>query len=133
MRDRIYIKDNRLIIDIPLQVETSNCYDPEDHSLRDNIIGIIEPVENCSSPNCGFAYRIDMSYAGKPDQWTKCFYDYSGNVDDFTDLCKELKIEIYRYTQCAYCKKPISGCFTIGDKGNMCYECELKRDDEIIL
>lgn len=105
----IKIEDGFLVIREPLQVKGIDSYS-DDEFIRDNIIGIIEPKG--WETECGFAYRIDMSYKGKADQWTECFYKYFGDVKSFKKLCKKLGIEYYEYEQCCVCKKAIYGCFT---------------------
>jgi len=121
--DKIFIKNNNLVIEIHLKAMRFFPYSDKVW-LGDHIIALIEPQANCSEPKCGFAYRIDMSYKGGADQHTDFFYIYQEGKKDFKELCKKLKIEVYEYPQCAYCKGAIFGAFILGEKGNMCFNCE---------
>jgi len=129
MRNKAYIKKIRknppkLIIEIPLTQKRSSPFDEDLEWEGENIIGIIEP--RGYDPRYGFAYRIDMSYKDKADQWTDLFYEWHDSIEDFKEFCEKNKIEIFEYAQCAYCKSAIYNCFTRGEKGNMCSDCEDK-------
>ena len=93
MQGDIYIKKEKLIIEVPLKQKRFNCYDDSEW-LGDNIIALIEKQKNCNVPEMGFAYRIDMSYKGKGDQWTDFFFKYFGEQKDFEELCEKLKLDI---------------------------------------
>lgn len=112
-----YIKNGKLVIEIPLTVKRNNPYDDEEQEEMDNIIGII-----CGN-EYGFANLIDMSYCGKADQWTNNFYNYFGSEKDFIFLCKKLGIDYYKYQTCSNCLKPILGAFTYKNGGEVCMEC----------
>jgi len=124
---KIYKKNNKLIIEVPFYSERSNPYDDSYCEKMDNVIGIITPNSKCSDPDMGFCYLIDMDYKGKEDQWTNYFYKFDGEEEEFNELCTKLGISIYKYPECAYCGGAIYGSFTFGDKGNMCYDCELNN------
>lgn len=117
------IKNNNLIIEIPLYQKRSSPYEKGTWQ-GENIIGVIEPEPNCSDNKCGLAYRIDMSYKGKPDQHTDFFYIHFEGEKDFVKICKKLDIEIIKYDKCAKCGNPIYGCSTWSDKGYICIDCE---------
>lgn len=121
--NKVFTKGNKLVIEVPLTQTRDNPYDDKEW-IGENIIGIIEPDPKCNMPRIGFAYRIDMSYKDKPDQWTDIFYQWHGDEKDFKEFCKDSSIEIYEYPQCEYCKGAIYGCFTFGKKGKMCMNCE---------
>lgn len=125
MNQRIYKDKDELVCEIrvPFISQRSNPYDEDEHSPMDNIIGTIYNDE------IGFAHYIDMSYAGKPDQISTNFYIYHGEKEDFRKLCKELNIDCHEYPECAYCFRSILGSFRLGDKGNLCYDCELQYPD----
>ena len=107
-----------LIVKVPLMVKRSNPWDDNYHPAMDNIIGVIAGDE------IGFAYWIDMDYKGKDDQISEPFLIYNGEKKEFKKLCKKLGINIHEYAVCAYCYKVIYGVYTIGNKGNMCFDCK---------
>ena len=127
MENKIYRKKDKIIIEIPFYNERSNPYDQSFHEQMNNIVGLICPEKGCSEPEMGFSKNIDMSYKGKPDQETDFFYKYWGKKEDFIKLCKDLEIEVREIPACAYCGAPLFGCFTVGEKGDMCDECEIKQ------
>ena len=98
MQQKIYKnKEGNLVIEIPWQQKRFSPYDEDGGGwLDDNIIAVIEKNKNCNVPEMGFAYRIDMSYAGKDDQWTDFFFKYFGEQEEFEKLCGELKLDIVR-------------------------------------
>jgi len=134
--NKITKNKTHLIIKIPLRTKRFNPYNEmylgDGYTGdMDNIIGLIIPDKRSSEPEIGFANYIDMDYKGKEDQWTNIFYHYYGDKEDFIKLCKDLKIDIYEYSKCAYCGGPIYGCFTHGKKGNMCSACEYKKNEKM--
>jgi hypothetical protein len=117
MREKIYKRAGKLVIEVPLVVSGSNPYE-EIQEMRENIIGIIEGYE------CGFCYLIDMSYKGKADQWSDFFFKYSGTEEEFIKLCKKLKVSTFKYSMCVNCHSPIHGSYTLDDNMKpMCYNC----------
>ena len=84
----------------------------------DNVVGVVAGDE------IGFAHWLDRRYKGKEDDISAPFYLYQEGLDNFRNLCRELKIEIVEYPICAYCYKPIFGSFGFGEKGNRCFDCE---------
>ncbi len=124
----IYKKDKNIIIEIPYLSKRSNPYTPdEDVGEHQTLIGIC-CLDEFGNEELGFAQVIDMDYKDKGDQWTDIKYHWWGDKDKFIEKCKELGIDCYEYPVCAYCKKSIYGCFTTGDKGNMCSDCERKGE-----
>lgn len=123
--NKIYKKDNKLVIEIPLKTRRFNYYEEMitgngDVGEMDNTIGVIHGNE------IGFAYLIDMDYKDKDDQIGEIFYYFDGGENEFKKLCEELGIGFYEYPVCDYCYKPIYGTHTIDEKGNKCYNCEKK-------
>lgn len=125
---KISKKGNKIIAEIDLWQHKCNPYsEEEEKELTSNIVGIICGEEQ------GLAYIIDLSYKGSFD-YSEIFLKTDFEREDFIKLCKELGIVFFEYPICAYCKKPIFGSFTYGDKGNLCFDCELdlsKKDDII--
>ncbi|MFA6547407.1 MAG: hypothetical protein WCT11_00490 [Candidatus Magasanikbacteria bacterium] len=117
--DKIYTKQNNLVIEIPLQVRRCNPYDEKEQSLMSNIIGVID------GNDYGFAHCIDMSYSGKADQISSIFYHFYGSEEQFEKLCSEVKIDCYKYSKCVKCGKVIYGVCT-WDNGEVCSECDNK-------
>ena len=111
-----------LIIKIPLTQKTYCPYGGPDGEC-DNIIGIIEPDPQCSDPKLGFCYQIDMSYKGKPNQWSDFFLMYNGQKEEFIKLCEKLQIETFEYEACVKCGKALFGTFTY-DNGPCCFDCD---------
>ena len=91
MKENIYKTDTSLVIVIPLTQKRSNPYDDREWE-GENVIAIIE-----NDDDTGFCYRIDMSYKGKPDQWSDYFFKWMGDKAGFEKLCKELKIDVVYY------------------------------------
>ena len=128
-KDIIYTTKTHLIIEVPgkgklvedLMQPVNNYYEPNDNTLVPAIIGLIEGRKKT------FNHSLDMRYCGKPQQIGSEFYLYDGKRKDFIELCKKLKIEYYECAICAYCKRPLYGSFTWGDKGNRCYSCQEKE------
>mgnify|MGYP000915589125 CR=1 FL=1 len=88
----INIKDDKLVIEVPLKAQRSNPYDPNYHDEMCNIIGVFkDDYKN------GIAYRIDMEYKGKDDQWTRNFLNTDLDREDFEDLIRKLKIDAVYY------------------------------------
>ena len=118
MANKIYTKKDKLIIEIPLEVDRYNIWNEKDFNEKmDNIVGVIEGEE------IGFAYFIDMSYKGKGDQITTMFYMYDGEEKAFVELCKELGIYLHKYCVCSKCGKTLYGAFTWGKNGEQCLDC----------
>ena len=126
MEEKIYIKKDKLVIEIPLYSERHNPYMEEYKEKMDNLVGLIYPVKECSEPEIGFAYNIDMSYKGKGDQESVIFFRYYDEKKDFIKLCEKLKIEIREYDKCDYCGDAITGCWEETEKGKKFFSCELK-------
>lgn len=121
--NEVFIKDNKLIIEVPLTQERNDLYNDTKWE-GENIIGIIEPLSNCNVPDIGFAYRIDMSYKGKGDQWTDIFYKWHDTEESFISFCNDHSIEVYEYSQCSKCKRSILGCYTFSNDGKkICMDC----------
>jgi hypothetical protein len=119
-------KDN-LIVTIPLKQKIYNSYDEEFHGEMFAIVGVIAGDEQ------GFHHLIDMEYAGKPPQIGQVIISTCLEENAFRKLCDELGVECFTAPLCAYCNRPIWGCFTMGEKGNMCISCEYeteKKDKE---
>jgi len=120
-----------IVITVPFYTKRFNPYmikengEPEDVGEYQTLIGIIcKDIDG--NDEVGFAEQIDMSYKDKGDQWTDIKYHFWEDKEDFIKLCKELGIDCFEYPTCAYCGKSIYSSFTIGDKGNMCPDCEDK-------
>ena len=99
MNNKIYTKNKKLIIEIPLFKKRYNPYLAKYTGKMYNVIGIIrkqydEEIKIWYPEEIGFAYNIDMSYKGKADQESRVFYNYTESEKDFKKLCKKLKIEL---------------------------------------
>jgi len=87
----MYKKENdNLIITIPLKTHRSNPYMDDSYCPEmDNIIGLYE-----GEYNNGLAYRIDMEYKGKDDQYSDYFFKLNGSKEEFDKMIKELGIDV---------------------------------------
>ena len=126
MPERIYKTKENLVVEIPLSQDASDYFGEKVGEVP-NIIGVICNDEY-GNEEMGFHQLIDMTYKGKEPQVDGLLISYSGSKKDFIKLCEDLEISVHEYPICAYCKKTIYGCFTIGDKGNMCSDCEQKYE-----
>jgi len=123
------IKDDNLIVTIPLKQTARDYYD-QDCGKIDNIIGVISK-DQFGNEEIGFHQLIDMTYKGKESQIDGLLVPYYGEKEDFIKLCKELGISYYEYPTCVYCGNSIYGSFSDGDKGPRCYDCEKKAEKGI--
>ena len=87
-------KDWVITLIVPSETPTFNPYDKDHKGTMDTICGVIDVFES----EWGFAYLIDMDYAGKPPQWTSIFMNCSGfmNRKEFEQLCLDNKIIIIK-------------------------------------
>lgn len=118
------VKD-KIVIEIPFWSKRHNPYmEGEDVGSHPTLIGIVGKDRD-GNEELGFAKVVDMDYKNKDDQFTDIFIHFwDWTEGSFTKLCDQLGIDVFKYPECAYCHKSIYGSFTIGDKGNQCYECE---------
>ena len=120
MKQEISRNNKNLIIklSVPLEKRRYNPYDESEGDKMDNVVGVIAGDE------IGFAYWIDRDYKGKGNDVSAPFYLYQEDLNSFRNLCKELKVDIVEYPDCAYCHKTIFGSFGFGEKGNKCFDWE---------
>ena len=113
-----------LIVKIPLTQKESNCY-MDDKDLIDvpNCVGIIAGDEMTISQLNDLSYKGDQQEGGP-------LVHFWGEEEEFRKICKKINIDIWEHEMCDYCHKPIYGCWTMGDKGNQCFECGLKEKNE---
>jgi len=124
---KIYKKKDKIIFEIPFWSKRWNPWTEGDVGEHQTLVGIIRNDDH-GNEEIGFAQVIDMDYKGKGDQNTDIIiYTDHLEKDNFIKLCQELGLDYIDYPICAYCKKTIHGCFTIGDKGDMCFDCENKN------
>lgn len=120
------ISNNNLVISIPLKQKARYYFDNECGEI-DNIIGVVSKDKD-GNDEIGFHQLIDMTYKDKEPQIDGLLVSYNGEKKDFEKLCKDLGIIYFEYPICGYCGKSIYGSFSWGDKGNMCYSCELENE-----
>ena len=79
---------------------------------------------------CTISQLIDLGYKDDVQEGSELIVwnDFSTgkDIEEFKKLCKELDIEVWEHTICAYCGKVIYGCHFWGIKGAMCQDCESK-------
>lgn len=112
-----------LIIKIPLK-QDSYDYAGTKICKVPNIIGVV------AGERCTISQLIDLGYKGDVQEGSELIVwnDFSTgkDIEEFKKLCKELDIEVWEHTICAYCGKVIYGCHFWGNKGAMCQDCESK-------
>ena len=93
---KYYKQKDKIIIEIPFQKKRTNAYMPDDADLGNynTLTGII--MRHRKNDNdwdeIGFALTINMSYKGKPDQYTDIKFHFMGEEEEFKKLCKDLGI-----------------------------------------
>lgn len=100
--NKIYTKNKKLVIEIPLKTKRYNPYLDKEIGEMDNVVGLIirtyayskDSLPEEIDTKMGFAYNIDMLYKGKMDQETDFFYVYDEDEKDFVKLCRRLKLEV---------------------------------------
>jgi hypothetical protein len=121
---KIEKQDNELVIRLPLYQRQNNCYmEEEDLAMTDNLIGVIAGEEYTISQ------LNDLSYKGTQQEGMPIVYFTT--EEELREACKIAGIEIWEHPICAYCGKAIRGVFTYGEKGNMCYDCELSDNYKV--
>jgi len=89
--EKISVKNNKLMIEIPLKSKRYCPYSDKVTGDMDNICGLI------TKEDCGFSYLIDRSYKGKCDDVSIPFYNYVGGEKEFRKLCERLGIIVVEY------------------------------------
>jgi len=114
---KITNENNELVLKIPL---FQNSYDAADNLIGKvhNLIGIIAGKEYSIS------WLIDLGYKG--DQQEGSSVIMVDSAEDLKKECKKLGLDVWILPVCAYCGEAIRGCYTLGDKGNICFSCENK-------
>jgi hypothetical protein len=117
---KIERENDELVIKLPLKQPS---YDALGQYIgeTDNLVGIIAGDEYTISQ------LIDLGYKGDQQEGMPLVSFVS--KEELKEACKIGGLEIWEHPLCAYCRKVIRGSFTVGDKGNMCFECELKEKD----
>jgi hypothetical protein len=118
-------ENDKIIFEIDCWSKRVNPYMDENADIGQypTLVGIILK-DTFGNEEMGFAKVIDMDYKDKGDQETDIMIHYwDGDEKEFIKLCKELEIDIIKYPECAYCGQSIFGSFTVGEKGNQCFEC----------
>ena len=118
---KIYKRKNKIIIELDYLQHRNNPYDQEEEKeLTHNLIGVITDDEQ------GIYQLNDLSYKDSQQAGSPLVYTYL-DKDKFIKLCRDLRISYIEYPKCAYCHKTIWGSFGYGEKGPMCFNCELKK------
>ena len=115
-------KDNNLVIEIPLWQSGKSQWGNK--WTVQNLIA----VKTWSKEFDGYDYTISQAI----------YLDYKDDIQegspiihllekDFNKVVKLLKLDIWEHQPCLECKEPIYGCFTVGEKGDLCYDCGHKK------
>lgn len=75
---------------IPKWIERYNPYQPDLELKMPSVVAIVDKKHD----DYGLAWRIDMSYAGKADQFSDIFWRPAMPLKEFEAKCKELHIDI---------------------------------------
>ena len=116
--EKIQREGNELVVRIPLRQKSYDALG-DFSGETDNVIGVIAGRE------CTLSHLIDLGYKGDQQEGSPILY--FEDAEELREFCKEHDIQVWEHPICAYCNGPIRGVFTFGDKGNMCYSCELKE------
>ena len=95
-------KRDRILISIPRYKKRTSVIDEKNDKLGEypTLIGIIKNNKLGDVDEMGFALTIDMTYSGKPDQYTSIIYNYwEGDTKDFKEICKKLDIHLLEYNE----------------------------------
>ena len=122
---KITKENGKIVFEFPAELPRSNPYmdDNADCGMFPTLTGVIIPQKNCSEPEMGFAYTIDMDYKDKADQIGSIAVHWYDDVEKFRTTCTLLGIEIHEYSKCTKCGAPIFGTCTYVDKGFECFDC----------
>lgn len=82
-----------------------------------NLIGVI------AGDRFTISQLNDLGYKG--DQQEGSPYILFDFREDLEEVCERFGLSIWEHPVCAYCKEAIRSSFTLGDLGNMCWNCEL--------
>ena len=125
---KIYKKGDKIIFEINKYQDATDAVGEKVGEI-DSIIGVACKDED-GNEEIGFSYLLDRTYKDAEPDISTTFLYVNLEKGEFIELCKKLEIQFFEYPVCAYCGKSIFGSFTMGDKGNMCYECEEKQQNE---
>ena len=113
--------NDKIVVELDFYQHKNNPYDDEEEKqLTHNLVGVIAGDEFTISQINDLSYK-DSQQEGPP------LIHFYGDRKEFEELCKELGIAIWEHELCAYCKKPIYGAYSLGDKGAECFNCERKE------
>jgi hypothetical protein len=119
---------DKLICEIPFYQHKNNPYDEEEEKeLTNNLIGVMIEKGKYYHEGQGIYQLNDLSYKDDQQVGGLIISTYLENKE-FVELCEKLEIPYIEHAVCAYCDKVIYGSFTVGDKGNQCFDCELKDE-----
>ena len=91
MTETYQIKDDNLIITVPIHGERNNCYEPEVEGAKFmRIVGYV----NKRMSEYGFGFWIDRSYKGKGDDDTGLLFGWMDGQQKFEEFCKKNEISI---------------------------------------
>lgn len=111
---KITKENNELIVRLPLKQKSYDAIGEYTHDTA-NLIGVIAGNEYSISQ------LIDLGYKG--DQQEGMPIIMFEDREELEKVCKDFDIDIWTLPVCVECNKPIRGCFTMNDKGNICLSC----------
>lgn len=106
---------SELVLRVPLkQISYDAVGEPIEET--NNLIGII------AGGDYSISQLIDLGYKGDQQEGMPLitFYDREG----LEEACDKLGLDIWEHPLCVYCNGVIRGSFTLGERGNMCWNCE---------
>ena len=107
---------NELVLRISLKQMSYDAIG-EEIGYVDNLVGFSDGKDFSINHLCDLAYKGDQQL-GMP---IITFVDKR----ELEEECKKLGLNIWEFNRCAYCDATLLGSFIMGDKGYMCYSCEL--------
>ena len=112
-----------LVIKIPLYQDSYDAFGEKICKVP-NIVGVVAGERCTISQLIDLGYKDDVQEGSELIVWND--FSTGKDIEEFKKLCKELDIEVWEHTICAYCGKVIYGCHFWGNKGAMCQDCEAK-------
>lgn len=111
-------ENDELVLRLPLKQKSFDAVNEYTGDV-DNLVGVID------GNNYSISQSIDLGYKNDTQEGMPIIM--FEDKEELKKVCKEFDIQIDELPICAYCNKGIRGSFTLGDKGDMCYSCELNK------
>ena len=87
---KVYKKKDKIIFEIPYWSKRSNPFTPDEYIGEYQTLTALIEKDEYGDEEMGWAYTIDMSYAGKDDQFTSIMIYWLGEKKEFLDINQKL-------------------------------------------